>query len=146
MYPSKEAHELGILLRISRDLDIIGDITATVDNPSELLAWARILDRPSIAAWTSRDSGARYVQVSANHHRSPIHGWVSALLPCAQHPAFWRELVSPDLEPGAHRSVTLSELARAWEAMPIHVPDDPGAGGPRPPQSDLSQPSIDAPG
>ena len=50
MYPSREARELAILLRISRQLDICGDITATVDNPSELLAWATILTQHSIRA------------------------------------------------------------------------------------------------
>lgn len=34
MYPSKEARELAILLRISRELDIVGDVTATVESPS----------------------------------------------------------------------------------------------------------------
>ncbi|MCW2808775.1 MAG: hypothetical protein JWQ93_2730, partial [Marmoricola sp.] len=48
MYPSKEARELAILLRISRELDIVGDVSATVDNPSELLAWAAVLTRPDI--------------------------------------------------------------------------------------------------
>ena len=38
MYPAKDARELAILLRISRELDVVGDVTATVDNPSELLA------------------------------------------------------------------------------------------------------------
>lgn len=38
MYPCKEARELAILLRISRELDIVGDVTATVESPSELLA------------------------------------------------------------------------------------------------------------
>jgi len=51
MYPTKDARELAILLRISRELDIIGDVTATVDNPSELLAWALILSSPHIVAW-----------------------------------------------------------------------------------------------
>jgi hypothetical protein len=47
MYPAKDARELGILLRISRDLDVVGDVTATVDNPSELLAWALVLADPT---------------------------------------------------------------------------------------------------
>ncbi len=33
MYPSAKV-ELAILLRISRELDVCGDLTATVDNPS----------------------------------------------------------------------------------------------------------------
>jgi len=30
MYPAKDARELAILLRISRELDVVGDVTATV--------------------------------------------------------------------------------------------------------------------
>ena len=40
MYRAQAARELSILLRISRELDVVGDVTAIVDNPSELLAWA----------------------------------------------------------------------------------------------------------
>ena len=69
MYPTKDARELAILLRISRELDIIGDVTATVDNPSELLAWALILSSPHIVAWRAGDSGHRYLQVSAHQPR-----------------------------------------------------------------------------
>ena len=74
MYPSKEARELAILLRISRELDIVGDVSATVDAPSELLAWAYILTDATIAAWRAEDSGRRYVQVTAAHRRAPIRG------------------------------------------------------------------------
>jgi len=81
MYPSKDARELAILLRISRELDIVGDISATVDNPSEVLAWATILTNPEIVAWRARDSGHRYLQVTANHERAPVRGRVTAVLP-----------------------------------------------------------------
>ena len=47
MYPSQDARELSVLLRISRELDIVGDVTATVDAPAELLAWANILTDPA---------------------------------------------------------------------------------------------------
>lgn len=56
MYPAKDARELAILLRISRELDVVGDVTATVDNPSELLAWALILAHPQVLAWRATDS------------------------------------------------------------------------------------------
>ena len=53
MYPAEDAHELAILLHTGRDLDIVGDMTATVAGPSELLAWALILSRPEVVAWRS---------------------------------------------------------------------------------------------
>ena len=57
MHAAEDAHELAILLHTGRDLDIVGDMTATVAGPSELLAWALILSRPEVVAWRSRDSG-----------------------------------------------------------------------------------------
>ena len=55
MYPSQDARELSVLLRISRELDIVGDVTATVDAPAELLAWANILTDPAIVAWRAEE-------------------------------------------------------------------------------------------
>ena len=92
MYPSKDARELAILLRISRELDIVGDVTATVDNPSELLAWALILSRPDVLAWRATDSGYRYLHATARHKRPPIRGQITAVLPCDQHPDYWNAL------------------------------------------------------
>ena len=74
MYPSKDARELSVLLRISREIDIVGDVTATVDNPSELLAWASILSDAEIIAWRSTDSRHRYLSVTADRHTAPIRG------------------------------------------------------------------------
>lgn len=119
MYPSKDARELAILLRISRELDIVGDISATVDNPSELLAWAYVLNDATIAAWRSEDSGHRYLQVTAEHHRAPIRGRVSAVLHCEQHPAFWEALELTHLEPGHTLTLSIGSLADAWEKMPV---------------------------
>ena len=71
MYPSAKARELAILLRISRELDVCGDLTATVGNPSELIAWGSVLSDPKVLAWQAHDSGCRFVQVGADHHRAP---------------------------------------------------------------------------
>jgi hypothetical protein len=124
MYPSREARELAILLRISRELDVCGDVTATVDNPSELLAWATVLAHPAITAWRAQDSGCRFVQVSADHHGAPVRGHVSAVLSCEQHAEFWDELPLENLEPGRTQTLTIKDLAAAWQAMPITPPDD----------------------
>ncbi|MCW2856018.1 MAG: hypothetical protein JWR52_1633 [Marmoricola sp.] len=123
MYPSKEARELAILLRISRELDIVGDLTATVDNPSELLAWANILDGADILAWRAKDSGHRYVQVTANRTRAPIRGRVTAVLPAEQHPDFWNALAPADLDTGIVVKPSLPDLVGAWSQMPITAPD-----------------------
>lgn len=119
MYPSKDARELAILLRISRELDIVGDISATVDNPSELLAWAYVLEDPTIAAWRAEDSGHRYLQVTAEHQRAPIRGRVAAVLHCEQHPEFCEALELTHLEPGHTQTLSIGSLADAWEKMPV---------------------------
>ena len=125
MYPSKDARELAILLRISRELDIVGDISATVDNPSELLAWATILTNPAIVAWRAKDSGNRYLQVTADHQRAPVRGRVTAVLPGRASP---RVLERP--RPGRTRRwrrkhLDTKALSDAWAAMPI-TPTDLG--------------------
>jgi hypothetical protein len=123
MYPSRSASELGILLRISRELDVVGDVTAIVDNPSELLAWATTLTDPAPLAWRASDSGGRYVQVSATHDREPIRGQITAVLHCDHHMEFWNELTEArDLESGDKAPLTLAHLAHAWEVMPITPP------------------------
>ena len=119
MYPSKEARELAILLRISRELDIVGDVSATVDNPSELLAWAAMLTDPTIAAWRGQDSGHRYLQVTAVHHRPPVRGRVTAVLSCEQHIEFWHALDLDQTSPGETRNLTTADLSAAWSTMPI---------------------------
>jgi hypothetical protein len=131
MYPSRDARELGILLRISRELDIVGDVSATVDNPSELIAWATILRNPVTAAWRGHDSGHRYLQVTAEHRRAPVHGRITAVLPCEQHEEFWQALHLEGLEPGQTRNLTEGDLAAAWSVMPILsvTPQSPGTSG-----------------
>jgi hypothetical protein len=123
MYPSKQARELAILMRISRELDIVGDVSATVDNPSQLLAWATILTGPTITAWRAEDSGHRYVHVTADHRRAPIRGRISAVLPCEQHLEFWQALGLEQVEAGETRSLKRRDLSQAWAAMPITPAD-----------------------
>ena len=125
MYPSKDAREIAILLRISRELDIVGDISATVDSPSELLAWATILTNPAIVAWRAKDSGHRYLQVTADHTRAPVRGRITAVLPAGQHPEFWHVLGLDALAPGGREHLNLSALTAAWAEMPI-TPTDLG--------------------
>lgn len=127
MYPSKDARELAILLRISRELDIVGDVTATVDNPSELLAWAEVLSDATIAAWRGQDSGHRYLQVTAEHRRAPVRGRIAAVLPCEQHTEFWQALHLDEMAPGQTRNLNLSDLSAAWSAMPLAPPEPEAA-------------------
>jgi hypothetical protein len=123
MYPSKDARELAILLRISRELDVVGDVTATVDNPSELLAWATTLTSPDIIAWRSQDPDLGYLQVTASHRGAPVRGRVSAVLPCAHHREFWQALGLEHLDPGATKHLELCDLSAAWSLMPITPAD-----------------------
>ena len=131
MYPRREAREIAILLRISRELDVCGDLTATVDNPSELIAWASVLTEPAIVAWQAADSRSRFLQVSADHHRAPVRGHIAAVLTCDQHREFWDALELADLPPGRTQTLTLKDLSTAWEAMPLTPPDH--SGPPEPP-------------
>jgi len=119
MYPSRDARELAILLRISRELDIVGDITATVDNPSEFLAWANVLAQPEIVAWCAKDSGHRYIQVTADHRRAPVRGRITAVLHGDPHRMFWNALDLDDLSPGGRRDLTVGALSAAWQKMPL---------------------------
>ena len=123
MYPSKDARELAILLRNSRELDIVGDVSATVDNPSELLAWAEVLSDATIAAWRGQDSGHRYLQVTAEHRRAPVRGRIAAVLPCEQHTEFWQALHLDEMAPGQTCNLNLSDLSAAWSAMPLAPPE-----------------------
>ena len=135
MYPSQHARELAILLRISRELDIVGDLSATVDDPSELVAWAAILGdtgAPAVTAWRAHDSGHRYVQVAADHQRAPIRGHVAAVLPCERHREFWSALGLDPLEPGTNRTLEVAALSAAWAVMPI-APPEADASAPSPP-------------
>ncbi len=123
MYPARAARELKILLRISRELDIVGDVTAIVDNPSELLAWATTLTDPAVTAWRATGSGSRYLQVSATHTHEPVRGQITAVLHCDQHVEFWQELTyENEPQAGERNLLTPADLARAWQAMPITPP------------------------
>lgn len=124
MYPSADARQLLILLRIGADLDIVGDVTVTVNDPSELLAWANLVPEPAFLAWRATDSGRRYIHVTANHQRTPVHGQITAVLRAEDHRAFWDKLLpGADLEPGTEQTLIRRDLTRAWNATPITPPD-----------------------
>jgi hypothetical protein len=127
MPSSADERQLAALLRISQSLDIVGDVSVTVDNPSDLLAWANVLSNPSIFAWRGHVSGKRFVHVTAVNGTNPIHGRATASLRADRHQEFWKMLIPDgDLEPGDELAVTVQQLAEAWEAMPIEVPTDGG--------------------
>jgi hypothetical protein len=136
MYPAKDARELAILLRISRELDVVGDVTATVDNPSELLAWALVLARANVLAWRANDSGHRYLHVTAQHHKAPIRGQITALLDCEQHKDFWDAIGLNGLTPGSRRDLTVDALSSAWATMPVSPPDAGQPAAPQPPAAE----------
>jgi hypothetical protein len=117
MLTSPNPQQLSTLLHMSSALDIVGDVTATVDTPSALLAWASALPKPTICAWRAEDSGNRYVQVTATCHRTPLHGQVAAVLTGDDHRAFWSALLPKgDLAAGEEQFLPLSALAAAWSA------------------------------
>jgi hypothetical protein len=119
MYPSPDARELTVLLRICREIDVVGDVTATVDSPSELLAWASVLSDAQIVGWRAKDSGHRYVQVTAERRTAPVRGRVTAVLPCEQHRQFWDALGLGDLSPDGNEHLDVAALSKAWSAMPV---------------------------
>ena len=111
----RSPNTLSTLLRISHDLDIIGDLTATVETPSALLAWAHALPEPIIYAWRAEDSATRYVHVSATCHHAPLRGQITAVLNAEPHHAFWSALLPQhDLTPGQQQPLPLSTLIAAW--------------------------------
>jgi hypothetical protein len=123
MYPSHDARELSVLLRICRDLDVVGDVTATVDSPSELIAWASVLADAQIVGWRAKDSGHRYLQVTAERSAAPVRGRVTSVLPCEHHLQFWDALGLADLDHDGTKHVDLAALTDAWSAMPV-TPSD----------------------
>lgn len=105
------------LLRISTSLDVVGDLTVTVANPADLVAWTYVLDEPVVAAWRASDSGHRFVQLAAHSHSGPVHGQITAVLECDAQPEFWSALLpNADLEPGDELLLTPGRLADAWVA------------------------------
>lgn len=126
MCSAKEIRELAVLLRISREFDIVGDVSVTVDEPSELLAWALALDCPSATAWRTADSGRRYLQVCAQRNRPPIRGQVTAVLRCDRQQPFWDALGLHDLQPGAERELSIDVVSGAWAVLPLaaHLTDE----------------------
>jgi len=123
MSSSADERQLAVLLRISQSLDIVGDVSVTVDNPSELLAWANVLPDPTIFAWRGHVSGKRFIHVTAVNGSNPIHGRATAALRADQHLRFWNALLPDDLEPGEELSLEIRQLAEAWEVMPVDVPE-----------------------
>ena len=129
MYPSDNAHQLSVLLRTSSELDIVGDVTATVDYPADLLAWGNLLPDPTVCAWCAH-SGNRYVQVTSHYDHDPIHGRVAAVLTADHHRQFWAELVpNGDLDPGQEQVLTPEAIAAAWAAVPLDIDATPSPPG-----------------
>jgi hypothetical protein len=129
MYPSPDAREISVLLRICRDLDVVGDVTATVDNPSELIAWASVMADAQIVAWRAKDSGHRYIQVTTERRTAPVRGRITAVLPCEQHRQFWDALGLRDLVQDGRTHLDKGSLSDAWSEMPVTPSDMESATG-----------------
>ena len=136
---------LSTLLRISRALDIVGDVMATVDTPAALLAWAPALPEPIIRAGRADDSATRYVHVSATCHRAPLRGQVTAVLNAEPHRAFWSALLTEDdLTPGQQQLLPLSALIAAWSTTSPQPGEHTRSITPTTPGAPTSQHSRDA--
>lgn len=116
---AQREQQLTILLRISETIDVVGDVSATVENPSEMIAWAHILTEPKVFAWRSHVSGNRFVHLTAMHVEAPIHGRITVALAADNHRDFWNTLVGHDLEYGDERQLTSQQLVRAWATSPV---------------------------
>ncbi len=129
---SNNQHQIAVLLRASRELDIIGDVSAVVDSPGELVAWAGLLPSPTVIAWRAEETGHRHISLSATHRGAPIRGQVMITLDGDRHRGLWRRLLTltdggwGDLPPGTERVCNTSDLVNAWD----------------PPDDDLDNPNI----
>lgn len=132
LYPPEDARELNVLMKLSRELDVVGDLTATVDGPSELIAWVLVLGRPEIVAWRAEQTGHRYIHATAHRDRGPVRGVITALLSCEHHRGFWRALGLDDLAEGERHPLKGTDLSTAWESMPITTEDI----APKPPETE----------
>lgn len=132
MSTSIDAHQLSTLLRVNSALDIVGEVTATVANPSELAAWGPSLPEPTICARPAEDSGNRYVHFIAACHRTPVHGRVTAVLTGDDHRLFWAVLLPDnDLSAGEEQLLPLDALVTAWSltARAPSIENTPPPGG-----------------
>lgn len=123
MHASADSRQMAVLLRISTDIDIVGDVSVVVENPSELLAWAHVLPDPSVRAWRAGVDGHRFVHVTDLADRSPVRGRVTAILKGDRHRDFWDALLDHrDLEAGEDVALRVADLGAAWKEMPIAPP------------------------
>ncbi len=104
------------LVQRALTIDIVGDVTSTVDTSEDLVAWTNLLIRPVILAWRSFDDGHRYLQVQAPHPGPPVNGHVIIQMPCEAHSPFWSALVCEELPPGTERELDRHTMLSAWMA------------------------------
>lgn len=99
----REARMLGALLRLSRSVDIGGDVIVRVDSPARLVSWASTIPDISVVVGHATGGGQRYVQVTAHRLQGAGGGRIVAVLDCADHGKFWRALAGDELEPDTER-------------------------------------------
>lgn len=113
------------LLKFASTLDIVGDVSVAVDETYDVTAWVRALPSPVVWVWRERDSGARYVQVSARHRFSPVRGVITVWWSCDGVHPFWVALLGGnDLEPGEERELTSCEVLSAAARTRVPAPPD----------------------
>ncbi|GAB3762223.1 hypothetical protein [Microlunatus parietis] len=116
---SNHAHQIAVLLRASRELDIIGDVSVLVDSPGELVAWAGLLPLPTMIIWRAEKTGRRYVCLTATHREAPIRGQIMITLDGDRHRGLWRRLLAgrAELPPGTEHAVDTRRLIDAWNPL-----------------------------
>ena len=117
--PSNRAHQIAVLLRASRELDVIGDVSVVVDSPGELIAWAGLLPSPTMIIWRAEETGRRYVCLTAMHREAPIRGRIMITLDGDRHPGLWRRLLAGrgELPPGTEHVADAGRLIDAWHPL-----------------------------
>lgn len=118
------------LLQVASGMGILGVIRLAVDEIYDVGAWVQVLPDPQVFARRDKDTGTRYLHVSAQHRGPPIWGAITVCWCCKNAHPFWtRLLAGDDLAPGDERELSthhiLATLARLRIAHPPPIPDTP---------------------
>ncbi len=102
------------LLQVSSDIDILGVVRVGVDEVCAMRAWVQALPDPRVLAWRDQHTGARYVEIRAEHRAPPVQGAITAWWRCQGRHPFWTCLLAgDDLSPGGQRDITPGQVLTA---------------------------------